>query len=254
MIIDTHAHLYSKEFDTDADAVVQRALDNGITKMIIPGTKPEDSKNILDLCIKYPANCFAALAIHPTDLADDYCLQLKMLEQTINDADYCAVGETGLDLYWDKTRFNEQKEAFIFHIELASSLDLPLILHCREAFEPMMEILTAYKKSNTRGVFHCFTGNAEQAKKIEDLGFLIGIGGVVTFKKSDLKYTLHEIGLNNVVLETDCPYLAPVPYRGKRNEPAFLVNVVEFLSKELQLSREEIENITSENAIEMFNL
>jgi TatD DNase family protein len=118
----------------------------------------------------------------------------------------------------------------------------------------MMEILTAYKKSNTRGVFHCFTGNAEQAKQIEDLGFLIGIGGVVTFKKSDLKYTLHEIGLNNVVLETDCPYLAPVPYRGKRNEPAYLVNVVDFLSNELQIPTEQVESITSENATKMFDL
>jgi TatD DNase family protein len=254
MIIDTHAHLYSKEFDIDRDAVVQRALDNGVTKMIIPGTKPEDSCKILDLCTKYPANCFPALAVHPTDLADDFRKQLKMLEQAVCNANYCAVGETGLDLYWDKTRFNEQKEAFIFHIELASSLDLPLILHCRDAFEPMMEILTAYKKSNTRGVFHCFIGNAEQAKQIEDLGFLIGIGGVVTFKKSDLKYTLHEIGLNNVVLETDCPYLAPVPYRGKRNEPAYLVNVVDFLSNELQIPTEQVESITSENATKMFDL
>lgn len=252
MIIDTHAHIYSKDFDNDRKDVVLRAINCGVGKMIIPGTKPEDSSVILDLCKEFPTVCFPALAIHPEDLAVDFRGQLRMLEMRISESEYCAVGETGLDLYWDKTRFEEQKEALIFHIELAASLDLPLILHCREAFEPMMEILKAYRKNNTCGVFHCFTGNAIQARQIEDLGFLIGIGGVATFKKSDLKYTLHEIGLKNVVLETDCPYLAPVPYRGKRNEPAFLVNVVDFLSKELEISPSEVEQITTDNANRMF--
>lgn len=252
MIIDTHAHLYSKDFDDDRENAVMRAVDCGVKKMIIPGTKPEDSQKILDLCTKYPTVCFPALAVHPEDLAEDFQSQLKMLETRINESKYYAVGETGLDLYWDKTRFSGQKEALIFHIELASALDLPLILHCREAFEPMTEILKNHKKHNTRGVFHCFTGNTNQAKEIEDLGFMIGIGGVVTFKKSELKYTLREIGLKNVVLETDCPYLSPVPYRGKRNEPAFLVNVVDFLAKELEVSPEEIENITSGNAERLF--
>lgn len=248
MITDTHAHLYGKEFDDDRDAVIERAINCGVKKMIIPGTKPEDSQPILGLCAKYPTVCFPALAIHPEDLADDFRSQLKLLEKRINEAKYFAVGETGLDLYWDKTRFEEQKEALIFHIELAAQLDLPLILHCREAFEPMVEILKKHKRNNTRGIFHCFTGNALQAKEIEDLGFLLGIGGVATFKKSDLKHTLSEIGLKNVVLETDCPYLAPVPHRGKRNEPAFLVHVVDFLSKELDIPTSEIENITSKNA------
>ncbi len=252
MITDTHAHLYSKEFDDDRDAVVMRAVNCGVKKMIIPGTKPEDSQAILDLCAKYPTACFPALAIHPEDLADDFHRQLTLLENRINEAKYYAVGETGLDLHWDKTRFQEQKEALIFHIELAASLDLPLILHCREAFEPIVEILKKHKRSNTRGVFHCFTGNAIQAKEIEDLGFFLGIGGVATFKKSDLKHTLREIGLQNVVLETDCPYLAPVPHRGKRNEPAFLVNVTNFLSKELDISTSEIEEITSKNADKLF--
>lgn len=252
MIIDTHAHLYSKEFDDDREAVIMRAINCGVKKMIIPGTRPEDSLPILDLCAKYPTVCFPALAIHPEDLAEDFRNQLKLLENRINDAKYFAVGETGLDLYWDKTHFKEQKEALIFHIELAALLDLPLILHCREAFEPMVEILKKHKRSNTRGIFHCFTGNALQAKEIENLGFSIGIGGVVTFKKSDLKHTLHSIGLKNVVLETDCPYLAPVPHRGKRNEPAFLVNVVDFLSKELDISVSEIEDVTSKNADNLF--
>lgn len=252
MIIDTHSHLYSKDFDNDRNEVIQRAIDCGVGKMIIPGTKPEDSVSILELCKEFPTFCFPALAVHPEDLAEDFQSQLKMLEMRINESKYCAVGETGLDLYWDKTRFEEQKKALIFHIELAASLDLPLILHCREAFEPMIEILKTYRKNNTRGVFHCFTGNVAQAKEVEDLGFLIGIGGVATFKKSDLKYTLHEIGLKNVVLETDCPYLAPVPYRGKRNEPAFLVNVVDFLSKELGVAVNEVEEITSNNADKMF--
>lgn len=252
MITDTHAHLYSKEFDDDRDAVVMRAVNCGVKKMIIPGTKPEDSQAILDLCAKYPTACFPALAIHPEDLDDDFHRQLTLLENRINEAKYYAIGETGLDLYWDKTHFQEQKEALIFHIELAASLDLPLILHCREAFEQIVEILKKHKRSNTRGVFHCFTGNAIQAKEIEDLGFFLGIGGVATFKKSDLKHTLCEIGLQNVVLETDCPYLTPVPHRGKRNEPAFLVDVANVLSKELDISTSEIEEITSKNADKLF--
>lgn len=252
MIIDTHAHLYSKEFNNDCKDVVARAINCGVKKMIIPGTKPEDSQSILDLCIEYPGICFPALAIHPEELAADFREQLQLLEKLLNEAKYCAVGETGLDLYWDKTRFQEQKESLIFHIELAASHDLPLILHCREAFEPMLEILKKYKHNNTRGIFHCFTGNTAQAKEIEDLGFLIGIGGVATFKKSDLKHTLREIGLKNIVLETDSPYLAPVPHRGKRNEPAFLADVVHFLSTELEISASEIENITSKNASKLF--
>lgn len=252
MIVDTHAHLYSKEFDNDCNDVVLRAINCGVKKMIIPGTKPEDSQVILDLCAKYPETCFPALAIHPEELANDFRAQLKLLENRITEAKYYAIGETGLDLYWNKTRFQDQKESLIFHIELAASHDLPLILHCREAFEPMLEILRKYKRTNTRGIFHCFTGNAAQAKEIEDAGFLIGIGGIATFKKSDLKNTLCEIGLKNVVLETDSPYLAPVPHRGKRNEPAFLVNIVQFLSKELEISTSEIEDITSENANKLF--
>lgn len=252
MIVDTHAHLYSAEFAADCADVVMRAINCGVKKMIIPGTKPEDSRAILDLCAKYPETCFPALAIHPEELATDFQGQLKLLENRINEAKYCAIGETGLDLYWDKTRFQEQKESLIFHIKLAALHDLPLILHCREAFEPLLEILRKYKRANTRGIFHCFTGNAAQAKEIEDLGFLIGIGGIATFKKSDVRYTLREIGLKNVVLETDSPYLAPVPHRGKRNEPAFLVDVAHFLSKELEISVPEIESITSENANKLF--
>lgn len=253
-LIDTHSHLYLEEFAEDRDSVIERAIQNGIRKILLPNINLHTLPLLHQLCDRYPAYCYPAIALHPTDLEENYREQCKAIENAAQRRKYWAIGETGLDLYWSKNTLRQQTESFIFHIELASWLDLPLIIHCRNSFPEIRKILKENRKENTRGVFHCFTGTEEEAAEIIQLGFLLGIGGVVTFKNAKLKDILVKIGTESLVLETDSPYLSPVPHRGKRNESSHLLFIADFLATVFQTTREEIAAITTTNANRVFGL
>jgi len=239
-LIDTHTHLYSEEFQNDINLVIEKALEKNIGRMLQQ---------------KYPQHIFPMIGIHPCSIKEDYLEELKAVENELKEAKnkYYAIGEIGMDLYWDKSFVKEQEIALRQQINWAKEYNLPIILHCRDAFEPLIEIVESENSKDLKGIFHCFTGNTQEAKRVFDLeGFKIGVGGVVTFKNSGLKETLKEIGLDNVVLETDAPYLAPVPYRGKRNESSYIHEIAIFLSEYLSVSLEELSAITTKNALEVF--
>jgi TatD DNase family protein len=207
-----------------------------------------------DLKNKYPESVYLMTGLHPTDVKENYKDELEFVVNSLKKYDYVAIGEIGIDLYWDKTFLKQQQEAFRFQIRLAVKNDLPIVIHCREAFDEIFEILDKENCDKLRGVFHCFTGDLDQAKKAISLGFLLGIGGVVTFKNGGIDKFLHQIDLKHIVMETDSPYLAPVPYRGKRNESSYIIYVLEKLSELYKLPKEQIAIITTNNAKKMFSL
>ena len=253
-IIDTHTHLYLKQFNEDIDFVIKRSKDVGVNKFIFPAI---DSSHLNDMHIlknKYPNNIYLMSGLHPTNVKENFNDELEFVVNSLKTHDYIAIGEVGIDLYWDKSFLNEQQEAFRFQIRLAIKNDLPIVIHCREAFDEIFEILYKENCDKLRGVFHCFTGTLEQAKRAIDLGFVLGIGGVVTFKNGGIDKFLNQIDLKHIVLETDSPYLAPVPYRGKRNESSYIIHVIEKLSEIYGLSKEEIADITTKNAEKVFAL
>jgi TatD DNase family protein len=253
-IIDTHTHLYLNQFKDDIDKVIQRSKDKGINKFIFPAIDSSHFDSMHSLKGKYPDCIFLMSGLHPTDVKEDFKDELEFVANSLNTHDYVAIGEIGIDLYWDKTFLSEQQEAFRFQIRLAIKHDLPIVIHCREAFDEIFEILDKENCEQLRGVFHCFTGTLEQAKRAIDLGFVLGIGGVVTFKNGGIDKFLNQIDLKHIVLETDSPYLAPVPHRGKRNESSYIMYVVEKLSEIYGLSKEEISDITTKNAEKVFAL
>jgi len=253
-IIDTHTHLYLKQFKDDIDKVIQRSIDKGINKFIFPAI---DSTHFDDMHIlknKYPNNIYLMSGLHPTNVKENFNDELEFVVNSLKTQDYVAIGEIGIDLYWDKSFLNEQVEAFTFQIRLAIKHDLPIVIHCREAFDEIFEILDKENCEKLRGVFHCFTGKLEQAKRAIDLGFVLGIGGVVTFKNGGIDKFLNQIDLKHIVLETDAPYLAPVPFRGKRNESSYIIYVIDKLSEIYGLSKEEIADVTTKNAEKVFAL
>ena len=253
-IIDTHTHLYLKQFNEDIDLVIQRSKEIGVKKFIFPAIDSSHFDDMHGLKGKYPDCIFLMSGLHPTDVKEDSKDELDFVANSLNTHDYVAIGEIGIDLYWDKTFLSEQQEAFRFQIRLAIKNDLPIVIHCREAFDEIFEILDRENCNKLRGVFHCFTGTLEQAKRAIDLGFVLGIGGVVTFKNGGIDKFLNQIDLKHIVLETDSPYLAPVPHRGKRNESSYIMYVVEKLSEIYGLSKEEIADITTKNAEKVFAL
>jgi len=253
-IIDTHTHLYLKQFKEDIDSVINRSKDIGVKKFIIPAIDSSHFDSMHSLKNKYPNNIYLMSGLHPTDVKKNFKDELVFVVNSLKTHDYVAIGEIGIDLYWDKTYLNEQQEAFEFQIRLAKKNDLPIVIHCREAFDEIFEILDKENCDKLRGVFHCFTGTLEQAKRAIDLDFVLGIGGVVTFKNGGIDKFLNQIDLKHIVLETDSPYLAPVPFRGKRNESSYIIHVVEKLSEIYGLSKEEIANITTKNAEKVFAL
>ena len=253
-IIDTHTHLYLKQFKDDIHNVIQRSKDIGINKFIFPAIDSTHFDDMHDLKNKYPGSIYLMSGLHPTDVKEDFKDELEFVVNSLNTHDYVAIGEIGIDLYWDKSFLNEQQEAFEFQIRLAIKHDLPIVIHCRDAFDEIFEILDKENCPKLRGVFHCFTGTLEQAKRAIDLDFVLGIGGVVTFKNGGIDKFLNQIDLNHIVLETDSPYLAPVPFRGKRNESSYIVHVVEKFSEIYGLSKEEIAHITTKNAEKVFAL
>ena len=253
-IIDTHTHLYLKQFNEDIDLVIKRSKEIGVNKFIFPAIDSSHFDSMHILKNKYPDNIYLMSGLHPTNVKENFNNELEFVVNALKTQDYVAIGEIGIDLYWDKSFLNEQQDAFTFQIRLAIKHDLPIVIHCREAFDEIFEILDKENCNKLRGVFHCFTGTLEQAKRAIDLGFILGVGGVVTFKNGGIDKFLNQIDLKHIVLETDSPYLAPVPFRGKRNESSYIVYVIDKLSEIYGLSKEEIASVTTKNAEKVFAL
>ncbi|UFH36422.1 TatD family hydrolase [Flavobacterium acetivorans] len=254
IITDTHTHLYSEEFNQDRNEMMQRALDGGVSRFFIPAIDSSCTASMYDLEKKYPENVFLMMGLHPTYVKDNYLNELKHVEEELAKRKFYAIGEIGIDLYWDKTHLKEQQIAFRRQIQLAKKYKLPIVIHCREAFDEIFEILEEEKGTDLFGIFHCFTGTHEQALQAISYNMKLGIGGVVTFKNGKIDQFLNQIDLSHIVLETDSPYLAPIPFRGKRNESSYLINVVEKLAHIYGLSTEEIATITTENSKIIFGI
>ncbi|WP_431162839.1 TatD family hydrolase [Flagellimonas beolgyonensis] len=254
IITDTHTHLYSEAFDEDRDAMMQRALDAGVHRFFIPAIDSTYTQAMLDLESNYPKNVFLMMGLHPTHVKENYKEELALVEEWLAKRKFYAVGEIGIDLYWDKTFLKQQQEAFVYQIRLAKKYQLPIVIHCRESFNEIFEILEQEKGDDLFGIFHCFTGTLEQAHKALSYNMKLGIGGVATFKNGKIDQFLNQIDLKHIVLETDSPYLAPVPYRGKRNESAYVIQVLEKLSLIYGRPVEEIAEITTQNSMEVFGV
>lgn len=253
-ITDTHAHLYSEAFDEDRDEMIQRALDLGISRFFIPAIDSKYIEPMYALEQKFPEHIFLMAGLHPTHVKENYKEELAIVEKQLEQRKFYAVGETGVDLYWDQTTLGIQQEAFQYQIQLAKKHRLPIVIHCRDAFDEVFEVLEKEKGENLFGIFHCFTGSYEQAQKALSYNLKLGIGGVVTFKNGKIDTFLNQIPLKEIVLETDAPYLAPVPYRGKRNESSYLVEVLNKLAEIYNSTPNDIARITTENSREIFGI
>ncbi|HJS01747.1 MAG TPA: TatD family hydrolase, partial [Flavobacterium sp.] len=253
-ITDTHTHLYSEEFDQDRDAMMQRALAAGVRRFFIPAIDSAYTAAMYDLEQKYPENIFLMTGVHPTHVKENYLEELQHVEEELAKRKFYAIGEIGIDLYWDKTHLKEQQLAFKRQIQLAKKYQLPIVIHCREAFDEVFAVLEEEKSADLFGIFHCFSGTYEQALQALSYNMKLGIGGVVTFKNGKIDQFLNKIAIEHIVLETDAPYLAPVPYRGKRNESSYLVNVIDRLSNIYEISADEIAQITTENSKAIFGI
>ena len=251
--IDTHTHLYLPEFAGDIEVVIQRAVNEGVTKFYLPSIDRETGINLLELEAKFPGKCFAMMGLHPCSVKDNYEDQLHWVEQWLGKRQFAAVGEIGLDLYWDKTFIKEQSIAFKRQIQWALQYNRPVVIHSRNALDECIEIVKEQQNGNLRGIFHCFSGTYEQALEITNAGLYLGIGGVITYKNAGLAEVISKISPEHMVLETDAPYLAPVPFRGKRNESSYLKYVVEKLALITNRSPEEVGKITTRNAENIFS-
>ena len=254
MITDTHTHLYSDQFDTDRKTMIQRAKDAGVSRFFIPAIDSSYTENMLSLEKENPDDVFLMMGLHPTSVKENYLEELNLVKEWLEKREFCAIGEIGMDLYWDKSFLTQQQEAFRTQIKWAKEKKLPINIHCRDAFDEIFEILEAEKSDDLRGIFHCFTGTLEQAKLAISYNMKLGIGGVATFKNGKIDKFLNEIDIKHIVLETDSPYLAPTPFRGKRNESAFITNVVDKLVDIYNLSFQEIAEITTQNSKDVFNI
>lgn len=254
MLIDTHSHIYSEDFNDDIDEVLQNAYKNDVRKIVLPNIDSGTIKRLLDLSNSYPHICYPLMGLHPTSVSHDYKEELSVVEYWLDKQKFYGIGEIGIDLYWDRIYIEEQKEAFRYQIKLAKNRKLPIVIHVRESFNEVYEIVKEEQDGNLKGIFHCFTGDEVEARKIVDLGFLLGIGGVVTYKNSNLSQVLKNIDLNNLVLETDAPYLAPDPKRGKRNESSYLVYVTQKVAEIYHISFNEIAEITTSNSRKLFGI
>ncbi|GIV34092.1 MAG: TatD family hydrolase [Chitinophagales bacterium] len=253
-MIDTHAHLYADAFEHDCPQVIERARQNHVVKILLPNIDSSSVEPMLQLTERNPELFVPMMGLHPCSVKEEYAAQLETVEKLLQERTYCAVGEIGLDFYWDLTYKDQQIKAFHRQLEVAVQMGLPVSIHTRNAFAEAIDIVSQYASEGLRGVFHCFTGTPEEAQKAMDLGFYLGIGGVVTFKNSGLIKTLEAVDLRLTVLETDAPYLAPVPYRGKRNESSYIRLVAERVAEVKRLPLEEVAAITTANARELFNL
>lgn len=253
-LIDTHTHLYLDAFDSDRDQVIKNAIERGVEHMYLPNINSKSVDGMLEIEAKFPENCFAMMGLHPTDVKEDYKEELRIVEEWLAKRKFIAVGEIGIDLYWDKTFIKEQIIAFKFQIELAKKYNLPIVIHARDSMKEILEVLLSMKLAGVKGVFHCFNGNLEDAHQVIEMGFYLGIGGVVTFKKAGLDKIVSAIGLNHLVLETDAPFLTPAPHRGKRNESAHTYYIAKKIAEIKGMAIEEVAEITTENALHLFKL
>lgn len=253
-ITDTHTHLYSSQFDEDQEEMMQRALDAGINRFFIPAIDSSYTDSMLKLEKIYPKNVFLMMGLHPTSVKENVEEELAHVKEMIDSRDFYAIGEIGIDLYWDQSFLKQQQDAFRTQIRWAKEKKLPIIIHCRDAFDEIFEILETEKDDSLFGIFHCFTGTIEQAHRAISFNMKLGIGGVVTFKNGKIDKFLNEIPIENIVLETDSPYLAPTPYRGKRNESSYIIQVIDKLVDIYDLSFEEIANITTQNSKDVFGI
>lgn len=254
IITDTHTHLYSEEFDQDRNEMIQRAIDAGVSRFFIPAIDSTCTNAMYELEQNHPNHVFLMMGLHPTYVKDNYLEELQHVEKELSKRKFFAIGEIGIDLYWDKTHLEAQQIAFRKQIQLAKKYKLPIVIHCREAFDEIFEILEEEKAADLFGIFHCFSGTYEQALKAISYNMKLGIGGVVTFKNGKIDQFMHQIDLKHLVLETDSPYLAPIPFRGKRNESSYLVNIVAKLAQIYEISESEIAARTTENSKAIFGI
>lgn len=252
ILTDTHTHLYVEEFDKDRQDVVLRAIEENVQKFYLPAIDSSHTARMIEIKRLFPENVFLMVGLHPCSVREDFREELKKVEEFMQTHEFCGLGESGLDLYWDTSFIDEQKQSLRQHIAWALEFDKPLILHTRNSILDTIDILQDYKNTGLRGIFHCFSGTEEEARQIISLGFFLGIGGVLTFKNSGLDKVISNIAIDHIVLETDSPYLAPVPFRGKRNESAYLPFVAKKLGEIKGLPLEVVARITTENALKIF--
>ena len=254
MLIDTHSHIFSEEFDGDTSAAINRAVADGIHKIILPNIDSSTIDRLIDTSEKHPGICYPLMGLHPTSVKENYLEELKLVEHWLKHYRFYGIGEIGIDLYWDETFKKEQEYAFTRQINIANNMGLPVSIHTRNSFQVAFDIIEKEKLSKLTGVFHCFGGTAEEAKAVIRAGFKIGVGGTVTFKNSGIDKMIAQLSPHDIVLETDSPYLAPVPLRGKRNESAYLKHIAEKVAQIFDLPLTQIENISTQNAIKLFTL
>ena len=254
IITDTHAHLYSEQFNDDRDEMVERAINAGVSRFFVPAIDSTYLSAMFDLEKSYPNNTFLMMGLHPTHVKENVDEELAIVKKWLDKRNFYAVGEIGIDLYWDKSFLKQQQFAFKTQIQWAKENQLPIVIHCRDAFDEIFEVLEDVNDDNLFGIFHCFTGTLEQALQAISYNMKLGIGGVVTFKNGKIDQFLNEIPISNIVLETDTPYLAPTPYRGKRNESSYIINVLEKVAAIYDLTLEDIAKITTQNSKDIFGI
>ena len=254
MLIDTHAHIYLEDFSSDIDDIIQNACNNNVQKIILPNINSGSVKHLLDLSDTYPDLCFPLMGLHPTSVGEDYKKELETVEYWFDKRTFYGVGEIGIDLYWDQTFYKQQEDVFRFQLKMAKSKKLPVVIHLRNSFEEVYKIVEEEQDGSLKGIFHCFSGNPEEAKKVTGLGFLLGIGGVITFKQNTLVKVIEETDVKNLVLETDAPYLAPVPKRGRRNESSYLIYVAQKVAEIYNIPVDRVAEITTANARNLFGI
>jgi TatD DNase family protein len=252
MFVDTHTHLYVKAFNADRAAAVERAREAGVEQFYLPNIDQGSISAMLELEAEFPGVCHAMMGLHPCSVKENVAEELRLVEEWLEKRPFVAIGEIGIDLYWDKTFVAQQEEAFLIQAGWAADRDIPFVIHSRESIDRILELITTHRRPETRGIFHCFTGTVEQAHAAIELGFLLGIGGVLTFKNGGLDRVMEEVPLEACVLETDSPYLAPVPHRGKRNESAYIPLIAQRLAEVKGVSIEQVAAITTENAKKIF--
>ncbi len=252
MIIDTHTHIFVEEFDNDREEVIQRAKAVGVEKFVLPNIDSDSISALKKTVAQYPDEMLPLMGLHPTSVKENWQEELSNIKQELDSGIYKGIGEIGIDLYWDKTFIKEQKQVFQTQLQWAKQMKLPVSIHIRNAFDEVFEIVEQEKSPELSGVFHCFTGTLEQAKRAINLNFYLGIGGVVTFKNGKIDKFLSQIPLHNLVVETDAPWLSPTPYRGKRNEPAYIKNIIDKLQEIYQIERSELECVLFNSANNLF--
>jgi TatD DNase family protein len=253
-MIDTHCHLYVEEFQGDIEYVLENAKKDGVEKFFLPAIDSSTHESMIWLEKKFPSCCFAMIGLHPCSVKENYKDELSIIESLLEERSFAAIGETGLDFYWDKSFVNEQVIALHKQVELAITYNLPLVLHTRNAMQETIDVVKMYKNTSLTGIFHCFGGTLEEARQVIECNFLLGIGGVVTYKNAGLDKVLPSIPIESLVLETDAPYLAPVPYRGKRNESRYLVEIAKKIAEIKNISEVEVQDATTLNAEQLFKI